>query len=554
MRVLSAVYARRETAFHGRIQALSFDLLRWLSVPLLSSILLTGIHRDSLLCDWGIAEMKSRGDLPGLHASFSTASTGRALPQPYIDLLTEVLLHREYVLLDGASSTAGDVFGHNSRWFKHTEASPSSSRITALASSEPGALFHVESSAPSSLISFVPLALPPQLARFRQTPAFVRLLTLSFLHSLGCMCMTVPTDDRMGVGVNSHARSSAVAAAAQTPSQAWASALLARIFCRVLEVATSPSMCLPDEELSSAALSRDAAGETEIDTTLSVSAESKTSGARAPLYHLPMPNSCQHRILLRAWQALSALSVFLPCFSPGIWTRVRPRLWSAFAAPQLADVRHFLDLVAVQVLRLWPAESAPALIDVLRSFNAPTQTLISALSVAGFFLLNSESVEKFGQDAQILGRVRRELLAAVVPYLTSNAAYCRGVAQYVVFEYLTKEEEKGSALPIAQRETGPEAHDHSKYNWDSDSGQPMHPTRTSTPGLQDRSREIGTAILRGLYMQLSEAKECRKLREKCGEVFRLWQPDLMASLGAFLPAVPHSKESDLRDSGETRRK
>ncbi|PHJ25471.1 rna family protein [Cystoisospora suis] len=519
---------------------------RSIVIPLLSSILLTGINRESLLSDWQLPAVTDRGGLQGVHMSFCAAGSGRPLPQAYIELLTEILLHREYVLLDGASATAGDVFGQNSRWFKQTKVSPSLSEVTCFGSSEPAALFRVETSAPGRPQSFFPMVLPAQVAQFRQTPAFVRLFTLSFFHTLGCLCMQTSTFEYMETEVDLCCRPNAAAVQPQTPAQAWASTLLSRVYVCLLEVATS-SGCQPGNgELppSTGPLADEA--ETGDGAAPSTSAEIKTSEGRASLHHLPMPNSCQHRMSLRAWQALAAFSVFLPCLSPDIWTHVRLRLWSAFAAPQLADVRHFLDLVAVQVLCLSPSDSAPALVKVLKSFNAPTQTLISALSVAGFLLLNPDSVKrKYGHSEQAFGRVCQDLLAAVVPYLTSNAAYCRGVAQYVVFEYLRRQERTGSALLIGYSDSSVQVHGRSKDNSAGYSVPLSHPPVTSSRGRQDCSEEIGLALLRGLYTHLLEAKECHKMRTKCGEVFRLWQPNLMASLGAFLPAVPDSEETGL---------
>nr|CEL70488.1 TPA: RNA methyltransferase, TrmH family domain-containing protein, putative [Neospora caninum Liverpool] len=484
-------------------------------VPLLSSLALLGLHPAAGFC----------GKTPEAPAA---ASAPWRLPSPYINLLAEILLHREFVLLDGASVMTVDPFGAAYPWRGEQAAGDDSavdlsSPLAVLTSSDPAAFFFSPASVKSSLSpAFQPLALPPRLRRLRQTPAFVRLLALSFFHFLGqVVCSELPEAPQFDAPQGAAFR-------------AFAADLLFRVSSRLLDVVTrSPSF-------SALASVQDAGDGPECSGTNK--AGSTPAKDEAPQHHyLPMPNSCHHRILLRGWQALTSFAPFFRAAPPAFLLSLHSRLWKAVATPQLADVRHYIDLLAVQMLLLAPAQSCAPLAELLRTFDAPTQTLIGGLTIAGFYLLHGSASGAEAQSSQAAreerAHVSEVLFAAVVPHLTSNAAYLRGVSQYLVHEFLRK----------AQVEDGAAETGHASGLDEAGAGAPgARRDAGATDALRAQSAALGGDILRGLYRQLDESKECQKMREKCSEVFLLWQPHILGALETLL-AVGQEGDADALD-------
>ncbi|KFH05215.1 RNA methyltransferase, TrmH family protein [Toxoplasma gondii VAND] len=529
-------------------------------VPLLSSLALLGLHSATGRSQTSVETQREK-------ASVSVAGFF-PLPTPYIDLLAEILLHREFVLLDGASVMTVDPFGSAYPWGGARSTDESvvdfSTPLAVLTSSDPTTLFFSPTSAAASVSpAFQPLALPPQLRRLRQTPAFIRLLALSFFHFLGqTVCSDVePT------GVTTSPRSHPFAPSACAAFRVFAADLLFRVSSRLLDIVTrAPAF---------ASLATEERGEDGSERTKGLPVYSKNETVQG--HYLPMPNSCHHRILLRGWQALSSLAPYFRAAPFAFLCQLHKLLWKAVAAPQLADVRHYIDLLAVQMLLFAPAQSCPPLVAILQTFNSPTQTLIGALTIAGFFLLHPESrgmeaeTQQRGhpQDREEEHRVKQGLFAAIVPYLTSNAAYPRGVSQYIVYEFLRKHlkpqtTDRGT-LDRDESSLGIEKTDHSsaavtapregRLGSDEPTEGSCEAGRRPPQGIgreeqrtatQYLSPALGKDILHGLYRQLDESKECQKMREKCSEVFQLWQPHILGSLDTLL-AVGRDGDADALD-------
>ncbi|KEP60005.1 UNVERIFIED_CONTAM: RNA methyltransferase, TrmH family protein [Hammondia hammondi] len=529
-------------------------------VPLLSSLALLGLHSATGLSQ---ASVENQSDTASLSvAGFSP------LPTPYIDLLAEILLHREFVLLDGASVMTVDPFGSAYPWgsarFTDKNVVDLSTPFAVLTSSDPTALFFSPTSTAASVSpAFQPLALPPQLRRLRQTPAFVRLLTLSFFHFLGQTACADFEPTRVTASPRSHAFAPSACAA----FRAFAADLLFRVSSRLLDIVTrAPTFALLAAEET-------AEDGSERNKGLPVYSKNETLQG----HYLPMPNSCHHRILLRGWQALTSFAPFFRAAPSAFLCQLHKLLWKAVAAPQLADVRHYIDLLAVQVLLFAPAQSCPPLAALLRTFNSPTQTLIGALTIAGFFLLHPESREmeaetqqrEHQQDREEEHHVKQVLFAAVVPYLTSNAAYPRGVSQYIVYEFLrkhfkTQTTDRGT-LDRDESSLGDETTGHctaavkASREGRLSSGEPTEGSREAgrrpsrgicreeeRAATRQLSPTLGEDILHGLYRQLDESKECQKMREKCSEVFQLWQPHILGALDTLL-AVGRDGDADALD-------
>ncbi|PFH37486.1 hypothetical protein BESB_039440 [Besnoitia besnoiti] len=531
-------------------------------VPLLSSLAVLGVHGATAGLESGEGDAGRRR----ISASSPPASSPPASPaassgprffqlsDAYIRLLAEVLLHREFILLDGASATTVDPFGASAPWLAQDDQEEASlwrtpsSPLSVLTCSDPAAFFVASSplcrAADQRASSCKPLFLPARLATLRQTPAFVRLLALSFFHLLGRASCTPATEKAGEMASSSEPQegpeaSLVVSLAASLSFKAFARDLLFRVSSRLLDIVTRAP--------SHSGGSREAAEDGDDGGAVGRDGEERKLG-RNPGNYLPMPNSCHHRILLRGWQALASFAPFFRCAPAPVLDTLHTQIWKAVTMPQLADVRHYIDIMAVQVLLMFPTQSCTPLAAILLNFDSPTQTLIGALTIAGFFLLHEADAERVGGESKSLAtmpngdreHVKHTLFAAVAPYLTSNAAYPRGVAQYVVYEYLNKSR-KDHQTPLAMGAS------EEQRNLRDQVGAAAAPTESS-PFDKTSGGSLGAAVLHGLYRQLEESKECRKMRAKCSEVFPLWQPHVLGSLDSLLTVGPEGTSDVLYDA------
>lgn len=433
-----------------------------------------------------------------LLSSLFLLGKGRTSPLPteYIQMLVDILLHREFVLLDGVDCSPLDPFEElDFVTIDYTGSSPeasthskgkvctASNRCLGLSEMDVANFFFSDipdfqesdaaacgSSYNSSLsncfcpsLSLLPLVLPRRFARLHQTPAYVRLVTLALLDGV---CFSLRCNRWRGSSEEVFLKSTA-------------SAIFRCLAARAIE-STSTQMGRVDEEQSGI--------------------EGKVQGRAASSTHLPMPNSAKHRTQLRAWQALSCLSHHASVLDRDAWDPLTEGIWKVLDSPLMPDVRHYVEFVAVRLTLGTPQRCVPHIAQMLTRYNAARQVLISALSIGGYTLLNLRRFLPTQEEAA--RRMERQLLNAVIPYLTSNAAYCRATAQYLVHRFLSLEDPSLLA----------------KANHDSDDG-----------GVLDAN-----PVPRLLSM-LDQAKECRMMISKVAGAFDRWHPETDAGILTLIP-------------------
>ncbi|KAL8274696.1 hypothetical protein Esti_001411 [Eimeria stiedai] len=423
---------------------------------------------------------------------------GFSLSADYVRLLGDVLLHREFVLPDGIGCVPTEPFDEAENFpLECTDAvdrSMSSStsggcsrwgQLRGLSELDPAAFFlskcppcrgpcdlpygdsqHSSASfncfRPS--LSLLPRFFSRRFGRLQQTPAYVRLLTLALFDSV-CLSLAVKGRER-------------------TLHEAFLANTASAIFRHLAERAiasVSAPICETEEQ------NEDSQG----DSTARVSAEA----------HLPMPNSAKHRLQLRAWQSLSCLSIHAHVFDPAASECLVDGVWTVLNSPLMADVRHYVEFVAVRLALKNPTRCIPRIKETLSRFNVPRQVLISGLCIAGYTLLNLRRFVS-ADDEKATTQLERQLLFSITPYLTSNAAYCRGIAQFLLHEFLAV---KSSS------------HLNSAKEHDEDGG------------------IDSTNPLPLLLSMLNEAKECRMMIAKVAAAFRRWRPDTDGGLCSLIP-------------------
>ncbi|KAL8452718.1 hypothetical protein Emed_001282 [Eimeria media] len=452
----------------------SLALSRAVVLPLLSSLFLAG----------GTAAQKS--------------IEGFFLPSVYIRLLGDVLLHREFVLPDGIGCVPTDPFEEADNFLLESadavDKSMSSNfsdrcsrcgELRGLSELDPAAFFLSKSppcrdscdlpcggSQPISTsfkcfrptLSLLPRFFSRRFGRLQQTPAYVRLLTLALFDGV---CLSLAGKDGQ--------RTSYEAFLANT-----ASAIFRDLSERAVASVSAPMHEAVEEN-----------EDTQGDSTARLSAEA----------HLPMPNSAKHRMQLRAWQSLSCLSIHAHVFDSAASECLTEGVWTVLNNPLMADVRHYVEFVAVRLALRNPTRCIPRIKEMLSRFNATRQVLISGLCIAGYTLLHLRRFVS-AEDEKITTQLERQLLFSVTPYLTSNAAYCRGIAQFLLHEFLATK--SPSHLVTAKERDGGKAID-------------------------------STNPLPLLFSMLDEAKECRMMIAKVAVAFRRWRPETDGGLCSLIP-------------------
>lgn len=423
-----------------------------------------------------------------------------SLPSGYIRLLVDILLHREFVLLDGLGSCPTEPFDESDNLGSRctptlgtsTDSSSTSSisggntcsrcgQTCGLSELDPAAFFLSKTppcrgpddlpcrwAPPSSSsncfspsLSLMPRLLPRRFARLQQTPAYVRLLTLALLDGVCC-----------SLASRGHETSPQAAFLRHT-----ASAVFRSLSARAVESVSSPT--------------NDAEG--------AGIPEGEAQEHDAANAHLPMPNSAKHRRQLRVWQALSCLSRHVGVLLPEACEDLAEGVWWVLNSALMPDVRHYVEFVAVRLTLGTPQCCIPRIVGILRRYNAPRQVLISALAIGGYTLLHLQHFLPKGQEETAKG-LERQLLHAITPYLTSNAAYCRAIAQYLLYRFLSIP----SSLEERQEETN---------NGDLHSSSPLPP----------------------LYSMLDQAKECRMMISKVAAAFSRWNPEEDGGIYTLIP-------------------
>ncbi|KAL8425085.1 hypothetical protein Efla_001474 [Eimeria flavescens] len=451
--------------------AKSLALSRAVVLPLLSSLFFAG----------GLEAQKAAG--------------GFFLPREYIRLLGDVLLHREFVLADGIECVPSDPFEEAETSFNSKmggilktagacsakETCSRCGQLRGISELDPAAFFLSKSppcrsahdlpcgiknyTSSSSCfcppLSMIPRVFARRFGRLQQTPAYVRLLTLALVDGV-CTSLNATEEHK-----TSHEMflTSAV------------SALFRDLAVRAIDSVTFP---LQNAEEQDAALEEGA---------------NEYMGAEI---HLPMPNSAKHRLQLRVWQSLSCLSVHANIFDPSACELLADSIWTVLINPLMPDVRHYVEFVAVRLTLRNPLQCVPRIKAMISNYNAPRQVLISGLCIAGYTLLN---LRRFLSADEEVVQLETQLLCAVTPYLTSNAAYCRGIAQFLLHEFLSAE---GS----------------------------LH------FGIEDnQSHRVGHSVspIPQLYSMLEEAKECRMMTAKVAAAFKRWRPETDGGICGLIP-------------------
>ncbi|KAL8446851.1 hypothetical protein Emag_004612 [Eimeria magna] len=423
---------------------------------------------------------------------------GFSLPSVYIRLLGDVMLHREFVLPDGIGCVPTDPFDEaDDSLLESTDAVDRSmsnnirgscsrcGQLRGLSELDPAAFFLSKSppcrgpcdlpyggAQPSSTpfrcfrpsLSLLPRFFSLRFGRLQQTPAYVRLLTLALFDAV---CLSLAVKGRR-----------------RTPHEAFLVTTASAIFRDLAKRAVA----------SVSALVRDADEEnegTQGESTARVSEE-------APL---PMPNSAKHRMQLRSWQSLSCLSIHAHVLDPAASECLAEGVWTVLNSPLMADVRHYVEFVAVRLALRNPTRCIPRIKQMLCRFDAPRQVLISGLCIAGYTLLH---LRRFlsAEDEKVTTQLERQLLFSVIPYLTSNAAYCRGIAQFLLHEFLATKS----------------------------------PSHLNTAKEHEDGRGIdSTNPLPLLFLMLDEAKECRMMISKVAVAFGRWRPETDGGLCSLIP-------------------
>lgn len=427
------------------------------------------------------------------------------IEQRYAELISQVLTHREFVLLDGKQCSPSDVFdekyctGQDAAAPLGTDGSKCSrcggergfsegDPVNFFLSCHPGCRGAdlARQSLPTEFnpgLALLPQFLPRRFEGLRQTPAFVRLLTLALLDS-----MAEWVEEQQGGGSSGQEA----------------------LFCEFLRKSlSSVFFCLVKDVVRPPLVSPHPHG--CLGTTEVIEKPSKPLGlldasrsrSGTPGSHLAMPNSSHHRTQLRGWQAISCLSHHLSIFSPEVVETLSEGVWEVLGSAQMADVRHYVELVAVRTALHLPSKCIPRLVALLNAFNTSRQVLISALIVSGYLLLH---IDHSVVDTNLLHGIQRTLFEAIVPFLTSNAAYCRAIAQFVVHSYLRQN------IGILQK-----FHVH---------------------GNGDAS------ILELLFRMLDTAKEACMMREKVAATFSRWNPSMDGGILGLLPESGLVEETD----------
>ncbi|OEH75435.1 RNA family protein [Cyclospora cayetanensis] len=469
--------------------AASLALSRAVVLPLLSSLFRAGNAASQ-----------------GIPAGFS-------LPPMYIRLLVSILLHREFVLLDGdggacpAEPFEEDTFSASPcsttplKTTSNTDESNSSvgstqavntcsrcGELCGLSELDPAAFFFSKFPAcrePNALpcgglrvtsssrcfspaLSLLPRILPRRFARLQQTPAFVRLLTLALLDGV---CGSLPP---YGTPQSSY--------------EAFLRNTVSAVF-RCLATEAIESVSSHVEEIEEAGFP---------DTNRGLQKPGVASSTEA---RLPMPNSAKHRRQLRAWQALSCLSCHARSLVIEACEDLEKGVWGVLNCPLMPDVRHYVEFVAVRLARGAPHRCVPQIVETLKRYNASRQVLISALSIGGYILSNIHKWLPKGEE-EMLSQTVSMLLEAITPYLTSNAAYCRATAQFLVHRFMSLETVDHQKEVPSSSKTG----EHKRIN-----------------------------VLPQLFTMLDEAKECRMMAFKVAAAFSRWDPELDGGICSLIP-------------------
>ena len=126
-----------------------------------------------------------------------------------------------------------------------------------------------------------------------------------------------------------------------------------------------------------------------------------------------------HRIQLRIGQAL----VFLidQCVDP---SKLLSKFFECMQWSHQPDVRDYLEIICIRILHREKELLVEKLLPVLKKWDLPSQAICSFVIIASFFVCTDTS-NCGGENC---------VCASLIPYLTSNASYIRGIAQRALYD------------------------------------------------------------------------------------------------------------------------
>ena len=150
----------------------------------------------------------------------------------------------------------------------------------------------------------------------------------------------------------------------------------------------------------------------------------------APL--TPLPFSPFHRMQLRVFQALCYLA---PKISESTWTDVVfPDVFDSILKwPNQPDSRDYLEILVIYGMMKLPSKTRAAMISQW-VIPALTDHTLPSQSVASFVLVGGYLVSHGGESSVELVVKTIQLVHALIPYLSSNISYIRGVSQQWLLE------------------------------------------------------------------------------------------------------------------------
>ena len=155
----------------------------------------------------------------------------------------------------------------------------------------------------------------------------------------------------------------------------------------------------------------------------------------------PLPFTAFHRTQLRVYQALAFLAplVDYPTFIGVVESALFGPLLRWANQP---DCRDYLEVCAIYFLKKFN-HPLDKLIDTLRDFSLSSQSVASFILVGGYI-----ACEPIAVDSPCNVATRRDLIEALLPYLSSNISYIRGISQ----QWLVTAESRGviAALDMAR--------------------------------------------------------------------------------------------------------
>ncbi|KAJ7549851.1 hypothetical protein O6H91_07G072000 [Diphasiastrum complanatum] len=138
--------------------------------------------------------------------------------------------------------------------------------------------------------------------------------------------------------------------------------------------------------------------------------------------------SAIHRRKVRAWQMLCILSHFV---NDCTISRVVPMLELCLYRNNMASVRQYIEIFAVQVYLRIPSLVYDHLIPLLGDYNLKTQALSSYVSIASNVLMHISPME-VQQD------MLKVIVPAIFPYITTHHHNLRSFSQVIIHEVLNR--------------------------------------------------------------------------------------------------------------------